>query len=103
MKLIRSAVEWLKALVVEHPEDPIVRVQVKGVDNHAAAGFQHMLEDKIQPDDPGQSIDGRMVAIPTACAKRMDGITMDYQNPGGLKFHHTDHQDELRLHLLNWN
>jgi hypothetical protein len=39
MKLIRSAVEWLKALVAEHPEDPIVRVQVKGVDNHAAGSI----------------------------------------------------------------
>ncbi|MBI5672132.1 MAG: hypothetical protein HZC50_02460 [Nitrospirae bacterium] len=65
--------------------------------------FSITLEDKVQPDDHGQSIDGRMVAIPTACAKRMDGITMDYQNPGGFKFHHTDHQDELRLHLLNLN
>ena len=44
-----------------------------------------------------------MVAIPNACAKRMAGITMDYQNPGGFKFHHTIHQDELWLHLLNLN
>lgn len=33
----------------------------------------------------------------------MDGITMDYQNPAGFKFHHTDPQDELRSDLIKLN
>ncbi len=102
MKLTRSAVEWLKALVVEHPKDPIVRVEVKDVDDQRLA-FSITLEDKVQLDDQAQSIDGLTVAIPTASAMRMDGITMDYQNPGGFTFHHTTHQDELPLDLISLN
>jgi Fe-S cluster assembly iron-binding protein IscA len=102
MKVTRSAVERLKALVVEHPEDPIVRVQVKDVDNQRLA-FSIALEDKVQPDDQAQTIDGLTVAIPAASAMRMDGITMDYQEPTGFKFHHADHHDDLRINLINLN
>ncbi len=65
--------------------------------------FSITLKDKVQSDDHGQSIDGRMVAIPTVCAKCMDDITMDYQEPGGFTFHHAAHQNDLQLHLLNLN
>jgi Fe-S cluster assembly iron-binding protein IscA len=102
MKLTRSAVERLKALVIEHPEDPIVRVQVKDVDDQRLA-FSITLESRVQSDDEAQIIDGLTMAIPTTSAMRMDGITMDYQEPGGFKFHHTDHQDDLRLDLINLN
>jgi hypothetical protein len=34
---------------------------------------------------------------------RMDGITMDYQEPTGFKFHHADHHDDLRINLINLN
>jgi Fe-S cluster assembly iron-binding protein IscA len=75
---------------------------VKGVDNQRLA-FSITLEDKVQPDDHAQSIDGLTVTIPTACAKRRDGITMGYQELGGFTFHHPAHPNELRLHLLNLN
>lgn len=102
MKLTRSAVEQLRALIVEHPEDPIVRVQVKDVDDQRLA-FSITLEDRVQPDDQAQTIDGLTVAIPSANAARMDGITMDYQNPGGFQFHHTTQQDEPPLNLISLN
>jgi len=102
MKLTRSAVERLKVLIVEHPEDPIVRVQVKDVDDQRLA-FSITLEDQVQPDDQARTIDGLTVAIPAASAARMDGITMDYQDPGGFKFHHTPHQDEPPLDLISLN
>lgn len=95
MKLTRPALERLKALLVGHPEDPIVRVQVKDVDDRRLA-FSITLEDRVQPEDQVQMIDGLTVALPTASAARMDGVTIDYQDPGGFAFHHTDSQDELR-------
>jgi len=102
MKLTRSAVERLKALILEHPEDPIVRVQVKDVDEQRLA-FSITLEHQVQSDDKARTIDGLTVAIPSASAARMEGITMDYQEPGGFKFHHTDDPNDLRLELINLN
>jgi len=102
LKLTRSAVERLKALVLEHPEDPVVRVQVKDVDDHRLA-FGITLEDKVQPDDEEQTVDGLTVAVPAASAARLDGITMDYEEPGGFKFHHAEPQEDFRLDLINLN
>ena len=102
MKLTRSAVEHLKAQVLAHHEDPIVRVQVKDLDEHRLA-FNLTLEDKVQPDDAVQTIDGLTVAVAGSSAARLDGITMDYQEPGGFKFHHADPQDDFRLDLINLN
>jgi Fe-S cluster assembly iron-binding protein IscA len=102
MKLTRSAVQRLKGLILEHPEDPIVRVQVKDVDEQRLA-FSITLEDRVQPDDQAQTIDGLTVAVPAASAVRMDGITMDYQEPAGFKFHHADDPNDLRLDLINLN
>ena len=102
MKLTRSAVEHLKALVLAHPEDPIVRVQVKDLDEHRLT-FNITLEDKVQPDDMAQTIEGLTVAVSGASAARLDGITMDYQEPGGFKFHHAEPQEDFRLDLINLN
>jgi Fe-S cluster assembly iron-binding protein IscA len=102
MKLTQSAVERLKALVREHPEDPIVRVQVRDVDDQRLA-FSITLECQVQQDDQAQTIDGVTVAIPTASVLRMEGITLDYQKSGGFTFHHADHQNDLRLDLINLN
>ena len=102
MKLTRPAIERLKALIVEHPEDPIVRVQVKDLDDRRLV-FGITLEDRVQPEDQARTIDGLTVAIPAAKAARMDGITMDYEDLGGFTFHHADPQDELRSDLIKLN
>ena len=100
MKLTQSAVERLKALIVEHPEEPIVRVQVKELDEQRLS-FNITLEDQVQPDDEVQIVDGLTVAIPTAAAARMVGITMDYAEPGGFKFDHDDQQSDPRLNVIS--
>ena len=102
MKLTRSAVEHLKTLIREHPEDPIVRVQVKDLDEQRLS-FSITLEDRAQPDDEVQTIDGLTIAIPSTSAVRMNGIAMDYQEPGGFKFHHSDQQDDPRLNVISLN
>jgi Fe-S cluster assembly iron-binding protein IscA len=102
MKITRSAVEHLKAQVLAHPEDPIVRVQVTDLDDHRLA-FNITLEEQVQPDDEAQTIDGLTVAVAGASAARLDGVTMDYQDQDGFKFHHADQQDSFRIHLINLN
>lgn len=57
--------------------------------------FSITLEDRVQPEDQAQTIDGVTVAVPAASATRIDSVTVDYQEPGGFKFHHTDPQGEL--------
>lgn len=102
MKLTRSAVEHLKKLVLEHPEDPIVRVQVSDLDENRLT-FSITLEDKVQTDDEAQTIDGLTIAVAGISASRLDGVTMDYQEPGGFKFHHAEPQGDFRLDLINLN
>lgn len=102
MKLTRSAVERLKALIREHPEDSIVRVEVRDLDEQRLS-FNITLESRVQPDDEVQIVDGLTMAIPIANAMRMNEITMDYQEPDGFKFHHGDQQNDPRLNLINLN
>ena len=102
MKLTQSAVERLKALIREHPEDPIVRVQVRDLDEQRLS-FSITLEDRVQPDDQEQTVDGLTMAIPSASAVRMNEITMDYQEPGGFQFHHSDQQNDPRLNVISLN
>ena len=102
LKVTSSAIRKLKALLVEHPEDLIVRVKVEDLDDHRI-GFRITLEDSSQPDDMVQHIDGLTVAVEGQSVSRMDGITLDYQEPGGFKFHHPDPQAEFKLDLFNLN
>ncbi len=102
MKCTRPAVERLKMLIIAHPKDPIVRVQVKDVDDRRLA-FSITLEDRVQREDQVQMIDGLTVAIPPKSAARMDGVTLDYQDPGGFTFHHTEPRDTLRSDLIKVN
>ena len=53
MKLTRSAVERLKALIREYSEDPIVRVQVKDLDEQRLS-FSITLENRVQSNDEVQ-------------------------------------------------
>ncbi len=102
MKLTRSAVERLKSLILEHPEDPIVRVEVRDLDDQRLT-FSITLEDEVRPDDNAQTVDGLTIAVAAASASRLDGITMDYQEPGGFKFHHAEPDGDFRLDLINLN
>ncbi len=102
MKLTRSAAERLKALIREHPGDSIVRVQVRDLDEQRLS-FSITLEDRVQPDDEARIIDGLTMAIPSASAVRMNGITMDYREPEGFKFHHSDQQSDPRLNVISFN
>lgn len=102
VRLTPSAIRELKTLLVEHPEDPIIRLSVKDLDDNQI-GFRITLEDSAQPDDEVQRIDGLTIAVEGQSVSRMDGITLDYQQPGGFRFHHPAPQEEFKLDLFNLN
>jgi Fe-S cluster assembly iron-binding protein IscA len=100
--LTHTAVQKLKGLIVEHPQDPIVRIRLQDLDDERLA-FSITLEDSTQPDDEVQQIDGLTVAVDGRSAPRMDGITLDYLEPGGFKFLHPHQHDGISLDLINLN
>lgn len=105
IRVTQSAVEKLKALIVEHPEDPIVRVKVRDL-KEGKIRFQITLEEEAQPEDEVQVIQGLMVAIEGHSAPRLGGITIDYQESDGFKFTHPDpgeQQNPLKLDFFNMN
>lgn len=102
IKLTLSAIRKLKSLLAEHPEDPIVRLSVQDLDDHRI-GFRITLEASPQPDDEVQYIDSLTIAVEGQSADRMDGITLDYQEPGGFRFHHPEPLEEFTLDQFNLN
>lgn len=82
-----AAIDKLKALLMEHPEEHVVRLTVKDLDDQRLT-FGLTLEEAAQPDDAIQVIEGLTVATEQQSAQRMDGMTVDYGEPGGFKFLH---------------
>jgi Fe-S cluster assembly iron-binding protein IscA len=97
-----AAAARLKALIVEHPDDPVVRLAIKDLDEERLV-FSITLEAEPQPDDEVQTCDGLTVAIAAASAPRMDGVMLDYAEPGGFTFRHPAPPDEDALRAINLN
>lgn len=97
----QAAIAQLKALVAEHPEDPIVRITLR-IDGPEQRYFQITLEPAAHADDAVQQVDGLTLALDGANAWRMDGVTLDYAAPGGFRFLHPPPADEP-LHPINLN
>jgi|SRR5918999_467069 Fe-S cluster assembly iron-binding protein IscA len=87
-----AAVTKLQGLLLENPDDSIVRITLKDLDDERMV-FSITLEPDPQPDDEIQEADGLTLAIGAQAALRMHGITLDYQPPHGFRFHHPMHQD----------
>jgi Fe-S cluster assembly iron-binding protein IscA len=102
MHVTLSAIEKLKALIEEHPEDPVVRVTLRDLDD-TKLSFSIVLDSSAQPEDEVQELDGVTIAIDGASAARMDGITLDYREPDGFKFLHPDDPGLIRLTLPQLN
>jgi len=96
-----SAIQRLKVLVAEHPEDPVVRVTLRDSDDHRLV-FNIALESTPQPDDDIQDWEGLMVAVDKHTSGRMEGVTLDYSDAGGFKFLHPP-QDLNGFQRLNMN
>jgi Fe-S cluster assembly iron-binding protein IscA len=97
--ITQPAVEKLQALIEEHPEDPIVRLAIRDRDDKALI-FSITLEDAVTQDDSVLDIEGLIIAIDGSCAPRMEGVTVDYEDHAGFRFHHPEPPDSFKLNLI---
>ena len=91
-----SAITKLKAIQAHHPEDPIVRISVRDLDD-SRLSFSITLEENTQPDDDVQQIDGLTIALDRRSAPRMEGVTVDYTEADGFRFLHDEEGRSLPL------
>ena len=96
MLMTRAAIERLRTLIQEHPDDPIVRVAVRDLDE-TRLSFTITLDSATQSADDVQEIGGLTIAVEGASASRLDGITIDYAEPSGFMFLHPDDPGAIRL------
>ena len=82
-----AAIAKLKAIQIHHPEDPVVRISVRDLDD-SRLSFNITLEANTQPDDDVQQVDGLTIAVTQQCVPRMDGVTVDYTESDGFRFLH---------------
>jgi Fe-S cluster assembly iron-binding protein IscA len=97
-----AAQRQLLQLIAAHPEDPLVRLSVKDLD-HARIAFSITLESEPHADDQVQNLDGMQIAVEGRSAARLDGITIDYEEPGGFRFLHPENADQDTLGVINLN
>lgn len=79
----------LSALILDHPEDPVVRLTIVDRDDDRIV-FGITLESAARPDDVVQVTEGLTVATEARSAARMEGVTLDYREPGGFRFIHPE-------------
>jgi Fe-S cluster assembly iron-binding protein IscA len=82
-----AAIAQLKAIQVHHPEDPIVRISVRDLDD-SRLSFSITLEANIELDDDVQHIDSLTIVVDRRSAARMEGVTVDYTEADGFRFLH---------------
>ncbi|THJ24662.1 MAG: hypothetical protein CAF45_005685 [Nitrospira sp. CG24E] len=91
-----AAIAQLKTIQIHHPEDPVVRISVRDVDD-SRLSFSITLEATTQPDDVIQQVDGLTIAVDQRSAPRMEGITVDYSESGGFRFLHGGESPSMPL------
>ena len=89
-----AAVGKLKAIQVHHPEDPVVRISIRDLDN-SRLSFSITLEANSQPDDEVQQVDGLTIAIDRRSVPRMERVTVDYNEANGFRFLHDEEGHSL--------
>ncbi len=91
-----AAISQLKAIRVDHPEDPVVRIAVRDLADHRLS-FSITLEPSVQLEDDTQEIDGVTFAIERQSVSRMEGVTLDYSASDGFRFLHDEGGRSLPL------
>ena len=99
IRITQPAVAKLQALIKEHPEDPIVRLAIRDRDDQTLI-FSITLEDAVTQEDSVLDIEGLIIAIDGSCAPRMEGVTVDYDDQAGFRFHHPEPPDPFTLNLI---
>ncbi|HEY7531173.1 MAG TPA: iron-sulfur cluster biosynthesis family protein [Nitrospiraceae bacterium] len=87
ISITKAATARLKAIQTEHPEDPIVRISVRDLDE-SRLSFSITLEATAKPDDMVQHINDMTVALDRSSVPRLEDVTLDYSREGGFRFVH---------------
>ena len=91
-----AAIAKLKAIQVNHPADPVVRISVRDL-NDSRLSFGITLEANTLPDDDVQQVDGLTIAVDRRSAPRMERVIVDYTEANGFRFIHNDEGRSLPL------
>ena len=91
-----AAIAKLKAIQANHPEDPVVRISVRDLDD-SRLSFNITLEANTKPDDDVQQIDCLTIVVDRRSAPRMEGVTVDYTEADGFRFLHDGEGRSLPL------
>ena len=91
-----AAIAKLKAIQAHHPEDPVIRISVRDLDD-SRLSFSITLEANTLPDDDIRQIDGLTIAVDRRSAPRMERVTVDYTEAGGFRFLHDEEGHSLPL------
>ncbi|MCW5798770.1 MAG: Fe-Sbiosyn domain-containing protein [Nitrospira sp.] len=87
LTLTQKAVDRLRALLLEHPEDPVVRIAVRDV-NEQRLSLSITLEAAVREEDVVEQIEGLTIALDRSSAHRTSGMTVDFQANKGFLFAH---------------
>jgi Fe-S cluster assembly iron-binding protein IscA len=96
MTVTLAAIAQLKTIQVDHPEDPVVRISVRDLDD-SRLSFSITLEAHTLPDDDIQQVDGLTIAVDRRSAPRMERLIVDYTEADGFRFLHDDEGRSMPL------
>ena len=91
-----AAIAKLRAIQAHHPEDPVIRISVRDLDD-SRLSFSITLEANTLPDDDIRQIDGLTIAVDRRSAPRMERVTVDYTEADGFRFLHDEEGHSLPL------
>lgn len=97
-----AAAAKLKALILEHPDDPIVRISMKD-HSETQIKFSIVLDSNPEPEDDVLESNGLTLAIDQHSVARIRGVTVDYHESKGFSFHHPEEDEIDVLKLINPN
>ena len=92
LNLTWTAIERLQKLIEEHPEDPLVRITLRDLDDQRLS-LAITLEPAAQEEDEVQHIEGLTIALDRSSVHRTNGMTVDYREEKGFSFVHPPAED----------
>ncbi len=92
LNLTWTAIERLRQLIEEHPDDPVVRITLRDIDAQRLS-LSITLEPAALEEDEVQHIEGLTIALDRASVHRTSGMTVEYQADKGFTFAHPPSND----------
>ncbi len=87
LHLTWTAIDRLRKLIKEHPDDPVVRITLRDLDDNRLS-LAITLEPAAQEEDQVQHIEGLTIALDRASVHRTTGMMVEFQEAKGFSFVH---------------